>query len=111
MQSSDDEEVKDFVLMNFGEYFKSVREKLYCKLSEEKHLRKVAELFYSFLTTPDEVGKYAKLIEKTSEVQKLSFSQVLLIILYVFMISRFCIFLIQRCIDETKLIIECKLKD
>ena len=69
MQSSDDEEVKDFVLMNFGEYFKSVREKLYWKLSEEKHLRKVAELFYSFLTTPDEVGKYAKLIEKTSEAK------------------------------------------
>ena len=69
MQSSDDEEVKDFVLMNFGEYFKSVREKLYCKLSEEKRLRKVAELFYSFLTTPDEVGKYAKLIEKTSEAK------------------------------------------
>ena len=50
-----DGEVKDFVLINFGEYFKSTGEKLYSKLSEEKNLRKVAELFYSFLTTTGEV--------------------------------------------------------
>ena len=42
-----DEEVKDCVLINFGEYFKS-REKLYSKLSEEKNWRKVAESFHSF---------------------------------------------------------------
>ena len=28
-----DNEVKDFVVINFGEYFKSMREKLYSKLS------------------------------------------------------------------------------
>ena len=72
-----DEEEKDFVLMNFGEYFKSVGEKLYCKLSEKKHLRKVAELFYSFLTTPDEVEKYVELTEKRVK-QKLSCNQVMM---------------------------------
>ena len=30
-----DYEVKDFVVINFGEYFKSAKEKLYSKLSEE----------------------------------------------------------------------------
>ena len=38
-----DEKVKDFVAINFSEYFKSRREKLYSKLSEEQNLRKVAE--------------------------------------------------------------------
>ena len=38
-----DEEVKDFVAINFSEYFKSTRDKLYSKLSEEQNLRKVAE--------------------------------------------------------------------
>ena len=41
-----DEEVKDFVAINFSEYFKSTE--------EEQNLRKVAKSLY-FLTTPDEV--------------------------------------------------------
>ena len=41
-----DEEAKDFILINFGEYFKSLGEKLYSKLSEENNLRNVAESFY-----------------------------------------------------------------
>ena len=45
-----DEEVKDFVSINFSEYFKSIREK--------QNLRKVAKFFYIFLTTRDEVEKY-----------------------------------------------------
>ena len=48
-----DEEVKDFVAINFSEYFKSIR--------EEQNLRKVAKLLYTFLTTPDEVEKYVQL--------------------------------------------------
>ena len=40
-----DEEIKDFVAINFNEYFKSIR--------EEQNLRKVAESLYNFLTTPD----------------------------------------------------------
>ena len=44
-----DEEVKDFLVINFNKYFKSRK--------EEKNLRKVAELLYIFLTTPDEVEK------------------------------------------------------
>ena len=46
------EEVKEFVAINFNEYFKSIR--------EEENLRKVATLLYIFLTTPDEVEKYVQ---------------------------------------------------
>ena len=45
-----DEEVGDFVAINFREYFKSTR--------EEQNLRKVVKSLYIFLTTPDEVEKY-----------------------------------------------------
>ena len=45
-----DEEVKDFVAINFSEYFKSIK--------EEQNLRKVAKSLYIFLTTPDKVEKY-----------------------------------------------------
>ena len=45
-----DEEVMDFLAINFNEYFKSIR--------EEQNLRKVAKSLYIFLTTPDEVEKY-----------------------------------------------------
>ena len=46
------EEVKDFVPINFNEYFKTIREK--------QNLRKVPKSLYIFLTTPDEVGKYVQ---------------------------------------------------
>ena len=60
-----DEEVKIFLRINFGEYFKSTRKKLYSKLRGEKiYIRKVVELFYSFLTMPGKVEKYIELIEK-----------------------------------------------
>ena len=42
-----DSEVKDFVAINFSEYFKSIR--------EEQNLRKVAKSLYIILTTPDRV--------------------------------------------------------
>ena len=45
-----DEQVKDFVAINFSEYFKSIR--------EEQNLRKVAESLYIFLTTPHEVERH-----------------------------------------------------
>ena len=35
-----DDEVGDFVVINFDEYFKSSREKLYSKLNEEQNLSK-----------------------------------------------------------------------
>ena len=50
-----DDEVKDFVVINSGEYSKCTRGKLHSKLSEEQNLRKAAESLYIFLTTPDEV--------------------------------------------------------
>ena len=43
-----DDEVKDFVAVNFSECFKSAREKLYSKLSEEQNLRKLLNRFLSF---------------------------------------------------------------
>ena len=46
-----DEEVKDFVAINFSEYFKS------SKLSEEQNIRKVAKSLYIFLATLDEIEK------------------------------------------------------
>ena len=51
-----DEEVKDFVLTNVDEYFKSTREKLYTTLIEI-FFRNVADLSYSFLAMPGEVEK------------------------------------------------------
>ena len=33
-----DDEVEDFVVINFSEYFKSAREKLHSKLCEEQNL-------------------------------------------------------------------------
>ena len=42
-----DEEVKDFVAINFSEYFKSIKEK--------QNLRTVIKLLVNFLKTPDEV--------------------------------------------------------
>ena len=47
-----DEEVKDFVAINFREYFKSI--------SEEQNLRKAAKSLYIFLKTPDQVKKYVQ---------------------------------------------------
>ena len=43
------EEVKDFVAINFNEYFKCIR--------EDQNLKYVAKSLYIFLTTPNEVGK------------------------------------------------------
>ena len=61
-----DDEVKSFVAINFSEYFKSTREKLYSKLTQEQNIRKVAELLYIFLTTSDEVEKDAKTMQSNS---------------------------------------------
>ena len=44
--------MKDFVAINFSEYFKSAR--------EEQNLRKIAKLLYIFLTTSDDVEKYVQ---------------------------------------------------
>ena len=61
-----DEEVKDFVAINFSKYFKSAKEKWYSKVHEEQDLRKVAKSLYNFLTTPDEVEKYIKIMKSNS---------------------------------------------
>ena len=61
-----DDEVKDFVAINFGEYFKPTRHKLYSKLIEEQNLRKVAKSLYIFLTTPNEVQIYVEIMQSNS---------------------------------------------
>ena len=43
-----DDEVKDFVDINFSEYFKSTREKLLYKLGDKKTLEKLPNHFISF---------------------------------------------------------------
>ena len=58
-----DDEVKDFAVKNFSEYFRSSSEKLHWKLSEKQNLRKVAESLLIFLTIPDEVEKYVHAIK------------------------------------------------
>ena len=62
-----DEEVEDFVAINFSEYSKSKR--------EEQNPRKVAKLLFIFLTTRDEVEKYC--------------NQISLIIVYIVIMLRF----------------------
>ena len=47
-----DEEVNDFVAINFSEYLKSIR--------EVQSLRKVAKSLYIVLETPNEVEKYVQ---------------------------------------------------
>ena len=61
-----DDEEKALVIINFGEYFKSMKEKLNSKLSEEQNLRKVAESTKIFLTIPDEVEKYLEMMQSSS---------------------------------------------
>ena len=60
------DEVEDFVVKHFGEYFKSAKEKLYSKLFEEQNIRKVAEFLYIFLMTSDEVHKYVEMMQSNS---------------------------------------------
>ena len=47
-----DEEVKDFVVINFSEYFKSIR--------EEQYLTKVAKSLYIFIIISDELEKHVQ---------------------------------------------------
>ena len=58
--------MKDFVAIDFREYFKSTREKLCSKLSEEQNLRKVIESLYIFVVTPNEIEKYVEIMESNS---------------------------------------------
>ena len=60
------DKAKYFVIKIFGEYFKFTIEKLYFKLSEKQNLRKVDELLYIFLATPDEVEKYIEMMQSSS---------------------------------------------
>ena len=60
------DKVKDFLVINFGKYFKSTSENLCSKTCEEENLRIVAESLYIFRTTSDELEKYAKMTQSSS---------------------------------------------
>ena len=47
--------VKDFLVINFREYFKSKIEKLCSKLSKQQNQKKIVKFLYIFLAAPDEV--------------------------------------------------------
>ena len=53
-----DEDVKNFVAINFSEYFKSIR--------EEQNLRKVTKWLCIFPITLDEVEKYVEIMQSNS---------------------------------------------
>ena len=74
-----------FCSINFGEYSKSTKEKLYSNLSEEQNIWKVAESLYRFLSTPDEVEKYVEIMQS-----------ILLTNIYIAITLKFWIFLIQN---------------
>ena len=61
-----DDEVKDLVVINFSDYFKSRREKLYSKLSEEQNFRKIAKSLYIVLATSDEMEEYMEMMQSSS---------------------------------------------
>ena len=44
------DELKNFIVIDFGQNFKSMNEKLYSKLNEEQNLRKAAESLYQLLS-------------------------------------------------------------
>ena len=60
-----DNEVKDFAVINFVEYF-NLQEKFYSKLCAEQNIREVVESLYIFLKTPDEVKKYVGMMQSNS---------------------------------------------
>ena len=47
--------VKDFLVINFREYFKSKIEKLCSKLSKQQNQKKIVKFLYILLAAPDEV--------------------------------------------------------
>ena len=58
LKNSTDDEVKDFIIINFGEYFKSTKEKLCSQLNEKQSLGNVSESLYIFLTAPQIAIKF-----------------------------------------------------
>ena len=61
-----DDEFKDSLVINFGKYSKSTREKLYSKLSEAQNQEKLGELRYIFITTLDDTEKYVEMMQSSS---------------------------------------------
>ena len=60
------DEVKDFVVIDFGEYLKYTKEKNYSKLNKEQSLRKVFQTLYISPKIPDEVEKYVYMMQSNS---------------------------------------------
>ena len=66
LETLTEENVEDLMDRIFGEYFESRKEDLYSKVDKEtrKNLRKVAEVFYTFLRTSDKMEKFDELLDK-----------------------------------------------
>ena len=66
LETLTEETVEDLMARIFGEYFESRKEDLYSKVDKEtrKNLRKVAEVFYTFLRTSDKMEKFDELLDK-----------------------------------------------
>ena len=73
-----DEEVQDFALLNFGQYFKSMTEKLHSKLNKEKKLEKLLNHVIGFQQC---LMKWGNMLSKLKEV--------LLMTVYAIIILRF----------------------
>ena len=58
-----DDKLKDSVVINFFEYFKPMKKKLYSKLSKKQNIRKTVESLFIFLTTLNEIKKYVEVME------------------------------------------------
>ena len=60
------DEVKDFAVKKFGEYFKTMKKRIYSKPVEEQNLTKVVKLLYICLMAPDEVEKSVEMMLSSS---------------------------------------------
>ena len=65
-----DHEVKDFLVINFGEYFKFTKRELYSKLNKKQNIKKVTESLYIFLTIPNAVEKHSDIDDPLKNYDK-----------------------------------------
>ena len=106
-----DEIVKNFALKIFCEYFKSTREKLYPKLGEWKIFEKLLNRFLFFLTMPDKVEIFVKLIEKMPEAKMMMQSSLSDIDVYIYNVDIFSLFDTELQLFNTKAVIKNTLKE
>ena len=60
------DEVKDFAVINFGEYLKSSKKTCVLNYVRNRILRKVVESIYIFLAGHDEIEKYVEMMQSNA---------------------------------------------